>query len=335
MKNQSLPKQIQHEVISYLTYTQALLDSQQELETFLDLISPSLREKVIKHIFSKVLKENEIFKDNDDLIDYLTRKLQTKIYQPEEGIVGQGEEGDKIYFIAKGGCNVHIRNRHNSKVKVNTLEPGDLFGEVAIINSCKRTASVTANNYSTISNLDKETFFYVFSKFPDAYNALKKGRKRYQDEWKIFMKDNLRYIDYIKKCKEDTIEEITYYLKEQMYSAGDMIFRSGSPIDKVYFVASGEVDIIVKIGNREVILDVLYQSCNIGEYGVLGDFSHTFGCRARKNGTHMVYIPKEEINKLRGIFKDFNKETEICKNYLENSGLPLVDFRLYRNLDEK
>lgn len=61
MKNQGVPKQIQQEVIGYLTYTQALLSSQQELETFLTLVSPSLREKVIKHIFSEVLKENNIF----------------------------------------------------------------------------------------------------------------------------------------------------------------------------------------------------------------------------------------------------------------------------------
>jgi hypothetical protein len=103
MKNQGVPKQIQQEVIGYLTYTQALLSSQQELETFLTLVSPSLREKVIKYIFSEVLKENNIFAGDDLLIDYLTRKLTTKIFQPEEQIVSQGEEGDKIYFIAKGG----------------------------------------------------------------------------------------------------------------------------------------------------------------------------------------------------------------------------------------
>ena len=103
MKNQNLPKELQHEVIGYLTYTKALLDSQQELETFLSLISPSLKEKVIKYIFSEVLRENPIFKDNDELIDYLTRKLNTKVYQPEEQIVSQGDDGDKVYFIAKGG----------------------------------------------------------------------------------------------------------------------------------------------------------------------------------------------------------------------------------------
>lgn len=281
------------------------------------------------------MRENEIFKGDEQLIDYLTRKLETKIYQPEEHIVSQGDEGDKIFFIAKGGCNVYIRNRHNAKVKVNVLVPGDLFGEVAILNGCRRTASVTANNYSTIAHLSKDTFNNVFNKYPDTLKALKDGRKNYQDEWKIFMKDNLKYFDYVKNCSDQTVEELTYYLREEMYQAGDVIFKAGQEVNKVYFIASGEIDIIVKIGRKEVLLDCLYQACNIGEYGVLGDYRHTFTAKAKKNATHMIYIPKDAISACRDRFKDFYKETEKCKEYLETSGLPLVDFRLYRNYSSK
>ena len=335
MKNQSLPKEIQHEVIGYLTYTQALLDSQQELETFLSLISPSIKEKVIKHIFSKVLKQSEIFKDRDSLIENLTRKLVTKIFQPEEHIVSQGEEGDKIYFIAKGGCNVYIRNRYNIKVKVRVLDPGDLFGEVALLNGCRRTATVTANNYSTIAYLDKENFERVFNKDQDALKTLKEGRAKYQDEWKLFVKENLRFVDYIKHCSDKTVEHITYYLKEEVIEAGSVIFRAGTPVDKLYFIAEGEVDIIVKIGKKEIILDTLYQACNIGEYGILGDYRHTFSAKARKKPVQLFYISKEALNICLDKLDDLREQAQKCMEYLEGSGLPLVDFRLYRNVQSK
>uniref|UniRef100_A0A7S3K652 Cyclic nucleotide-binding domain-containing protein n=1 Tax=Euplotes crassus TaxID=5936 RepID=A0A7S3K652_EUPCR len=330
MKNQHLPRQLQHEVIGYLTYTQALLTSQQELETFLGLISPSLREKVIKYIFTNVLQENPVLGKNKKLIDYITPRLTTNIFQPEEKIVSQGEAATKIFFIAKGGCHVYIQNRNNEKVKVNTLVPGDLFGEVAIINGCNRTATVTANNYSTIAYLEKDEFYLVFSKYPDEFNALKEGRKNYQDEWKVFLKENLKFFSFIKNCRDETVEELTYYLRDDIYNAGDMIFSAGSQIDKTYFIANGEVEILVKIGHKEVILDVLYQACNIGEYGILGDFKHTFSGRAKKNGTHMVYLTKQSLEKCRIKFPELYSETERCREYLEQSGLPLVDFRLYR-----
>lgn len=208
MKNLSINKDIQSEVVGYLTYTQPLLDSQQELETFLSLISPSIKEKVIKEIFSKVLKEGTIFRSRDKLIENLTRKLSTKIYQPEEHIIMQGEEADKIYFIAKGGCNVYIRNQNKIKVKVNTLKPGNHFGEVALLNGCRRTATVKASNYSTIAHLTKLEFVNLFSKEPDALRALKDECKRYQDEWKKFLKTCLRNICYFDDISEEALEEV-------------------------------------------------------------------------------------------------------------------------------
>ena len=211
MKNLKVSKEIQDDVIGYLTYTQALLDSQQELEVFLSYVSPSIKEKVIKHIFSQVLREGEIFKSNDSLIDSLTRKLITKIYQPEEHIINQGEEGSQVYFIARGGWNVYIRNKIGFKIKANTLHDGDLFGEVALLNGCRRTATVKASNYSTIAHLTKESFNHIFNKDPEALKLLKAGRKKYQDEWKLFQKENLKHVDYMKPLSDDIIEEISYY----------------------------------------------------------------------------------------------------------------------------
>jgi CRP-like cAMP-binding protein len=178
-------------------------------------------------------------------------------------------------------------------------------------------------------------FNNIFNKYQDALKVLKDGRKNYQDEWKIFMKDNLRYIDYIKNMKEETIEELTYFLREEIYQAGDIIFKSGEPVNKLYMIANGEIDIIVKIEKKEVILDALYQACNIGEYGVLGDYKHTFTAKARKNGTHMIFLTKDSLEHCSEKFDDLSKEIDICKDFLENSGLPLVDFRLYRNLGSK
>ena len=134
MKNQGISKQLQSEVIGYLTYTRSLLNSQQELETFLSLVSPSLKQKIIKHIFSEALKDNPIFKNRPWLINSLTLRLATKIYQPEEEVVRQGENTTDVYFIAKGGCEVSIQDANNQKEIVNTLEAGNLFGEVAVLN---------------------------------------------------------------------------------------------------------------------------------------------------------------------------------------------------------
>ena len=153
MKNLTIPHEIQSDVHSYLIYTDGLLDSQSELETFLSWISPSLKEKIISHIFSWSIKNNDVFKGRKLLIELWSKSLDILICKPEDIIIKEGDEPDNLYFIVKGGWNVYTRNRANLSDKTNVLKEGDYFGEVAIINNCKRTATVKSNNYSTLAYL--------------------------------------------------------------------------------------------------------------------------------------------------------------------------------------
>lgn len=87
MKSIRLQDADQIKIISFLTYTQSVYSSQKELEVLLDMISPSLKLIVLSHIFHSVMHEKTIFKNNPDLINYITSKLDTKIYQPEVTIL--------------------------------------------------------------------------------------------------------------------------------------------------------------------------------------------------------------------------------------------------------
>lgn len=64
MKNMKLPEKLQSRVIRFLRYTNTLLESQKELEIFLEMIPPSLREVVIMIIFEKLLKDKMPFMNN-------------------------------------------------------------------------------------------------------------------------------------------------------------------------------------------------------------------------------------------------------------------------------
>ena len=102
MKNILLPEKIQMRVLAFLRYTNTLLESQKELETFLAMISPSLRQSVMKVIYAELLKDKMAFLNNPLAIIFLTRKMDTKIYMPESTLMTQGEMADLMYFIAKG-----------------------------------------------------------------------------------------------------------------------------------------------------------------------------------------------------------------------------------------
>jgi Na+-transporting NADH:ubiquinone oxidoreductase subunit NqrC len=61
MKQMDLPPKFQTKVQEFLIQTQGTKSEQDQLKEFLDMISPSLREKVSILIFSKVIQKNKRF----------------------------------------------------------------------------------------------------------------------------------------------------------------------------------------------------------------------------------------------------------------------------------
>mmetsp|Transcript_36982 Transcript_36982/g.35697 ORF Transcript_36982/g.35697 Transcript_36982/m.35697 type:complete len:132 (-) Transcript_36982:1846-2241(-) len=67
MKNIDLDSKVQGDVRDYFIFTQSTLDQQQDLNRFLELISPSLKIKVQRCVFLKILKSNKVLAKVNDL----------------------------------------------------------------------------------------------------------------------------------------------------------------------------------------------------------------------------------------------------------------------------
>jgi hypothetical protein len=114
MSNMGLCGPVKHKVRMYLLNTQATQDQQEELEDFLNNISPSLKFKVLVHIFSGTLRSNFVFSyligeySEEAVIPSIVQNLEIQLTVPETEIVKQGDDPfvngaePDIYFIAKG-----------------------------------------------------------------------------------------------------------------------------------------------------------------------------------------------------------------------------------------
>mmetsp|Transcript_20303 Transcript_20303/g.19989 ORF Transcript_20303/g.19989 Transcript_20303/m.19989 type:complete len:235 (+) Transcript_20303:391-1095(+) len=149
MKNIRLPLYLQKKVRDYLFYTQSNLETQRELEDFQTMISPSLKLEVTRHIFLQVLISNPIFGDNPELNEMVIEKVSVNSYPPEAIITQQGGNPDGMYINSKGELAVLVKDEYNKQSFVRILESGDIFGEVALIAECPRTATVQCLNYCT------------------------------------------------------------------------------------------------------------------------------------------------------------------------------------------
>lgn len=144
------------------------------------------------------------------------------------------------------------------------LLPGDVFGEIALLCGCQRTATVKTYIYSTIARLKKHHFDTVCSVYTWFQDRLKQKMKGYKDNLRVFSMKLIKSVDYLNDISKSTLEEVSYHLQQQHYEQNKVMFRAGEPIDAIYFVVSGVVNICVNVNDREVIIDSINQGCSVG-----------------------------------------------------------------------
>ena len=65
---------------------------------------------------------------------------ELRAYEPGQSIVERGEPGDAMYIILRGIAEVDVGGRHHA------LQPGEFFGEMALVAGRKRMATVKAKD---------------------------------------------------------------------------------------------------------------------------------------------------------------------------------------------
>jgi len=83
--------------------------------------------------------------------------LPRKAFAPGELIVREGEKGDAAYMIIAGRCRAFRKTENGGEETLATMEPGDVFGEMALILYEPRAASVVALEAVTVLVLDAAT----------------------------------------------------------------------------------------------------------------------------------------------------------------------------------
>jgi voltage-gated potassium channel len=85
------------------------------------------------------------------------------VYTPGDTIVKAGELGFDMYFISKGSVDVLSADELTHYA---TLTDGQFFGEIALLLSTPRTATIRAREYCDLYRLNKETFDRILNRYP-------------------------------------------------------------------------------------------------------------------------------------------------------------------------
>ena len=155
---------------------------------------------------------------------------------------------------------------------VRGLEQGDYFGEVALIYSTPRTATVKSSNYCTLASLNSKSFLDLCNNFPEILEKMRERALKHDDPWKKFKAALLSKIEYFEEQTKDPefLEEIIYSMQEEYIEKGIEIASPDQDMEQIIFIVEGRADVVVydQEGNEKII-DILNQGDVIGQYSAL------------------------------------------------------------------
>ena len=266
-------------------------------------------------------------------------------------IFREGDLGENFYHIAEGKAGVYLHYGEADEKKLTDMLPGQYVGEMAVINTWPRSATVVAEEDLKALEIGENELNEYFTQYPDKILSIMKqigGRIRTlteeYEEVTAFLKEkqdaaapkNDGFLAKMRKYREiseaakkakirSAEEEIpigTFThsdagpLPVVEYSKGTIIFRQGEVGNYMYAVEAGSVGIYTNYGTSlEKKLTDLYANSFFGEMSLLDMEPRSATAVAEEDGTVVEIIRPEDLEKL---FQSNPMEVDMILSHLSN-----------------
>jgi len=106
-----------------------------------------------------VLRKHPIFSDLDpEAFDQLCRYAKHTTLKRGTTIVSKGDPGNSLIAVISGTVKISVTSSDGRSAILNLIGPGEIFGEVAVLDGQARTADATANTNCEIYIIDRRDF---------------------------------------------------------------------------------------------------------------------------------------------------------------------------------
>ncbi|XP_069037153.1 cGMP-dependent protein kinase 1 [Lepisosteus oculatus] len=237
-------------------------------------------------------------------------------------LITEGDVGSLVYVMEEGKVEVT-----KDGLKLCSMGPGKVFGELAILYNCTRTATVTALTHIKLWAIDRQCFQTIM---------MRTGLIRHTEYMEF-----LRSVPSFQSLQEDVLSKVADVLEETHYSEGDYIIRQGASGDTFFIISKGKVKVTQqKAANEEpAFLSSLSRGDWFGEQALKGEDLRTANVIAAEEVTCLV-IDRESFRQLIGGLEDVTNrvyDSAEAKAKIEAetnffSSVSLSDFRIISTL---
>jgi nitric-oxide synthase, bacterial len=201
----------------------------------------------------------------DQELEQIAAQVTPSTASPGELILREGEVGDRMYVIERGSVQVLTTSFDGSDLVLARLEPGQWFGEQALLpgGTGRRNASVRALEPCGLLVLSRELLHHALARNSKLLDQLRaKG-----EEQRALRTGKLREGAFASLG----LGSGAGGYRIEHYPAGAAVFHQRDPGDRLYLILSGRAKVKYTEGGRESVLAELLAGQFFGELAILRD----------------------------------------------------------------
>uniref|UniRef100_A0A8C7PSU4 Protein kinase cGMP-dependent 1b n=1 Tax=Oncorhynchus mykiss TaxID=8022 RepID=A0A8C7PSU4_ONCMY len=175
-----------------------------------------IKEAILDNDFMKNLELSQI----QEIVDC----MYPVEYATDSCIIKEGDVGSLVYVMEDGKVEVT-----KESMKLCTMGPGKVFGELAILYNCTRTATVKTLTNVKLWAIDRQCFQTIMMRTGLIKHA----------EYMEFLKS----VPTFQGLSEEILSKLADVMEETHYGDGEYIIRQGARGDTFFIISKGKVNV--------------------------------------------------------------------------------------------
>ncbi|ORY80518.1 hypothetical protein BCR37DRAFT_71687 [Protomyces lactucae-debilis] len=188
----------------------------------------------------------------EELIELILNRMRSRMVEPGDEICKEGEEAKAMYWIIRGTVAVVSRDGES---KFAELHAGQFFGEIGVLFSCARTASILAQTKCLLMALTLEDLQQVLPRFPNIERAIREeAQERLELTRKLkysakrgeatSLRERILAVPMFADLPPDILHFLGLKIKPANFAPFTPILVQDMPGREIYFIVSGSVEVI-------------------------------------------------------------------------------------------
>uniref|UniRef100_A0A1A7W7V9 cGMP-dependent protein kinase n=1 Tax=Iconisemion striatum TaxID=60296 RepID=A0A1A7W7V9_9TELE len=178
-----------------------------------------------KELIKDAILDNDFMKNLElSQIQEIVDCMYPVDYGKDACIIKEGDVGSLVFVMEEGKVEVT-----KEEMKLCTMGPGKVFGELAILYNCTRTATVRTLTHVKLWAIDRQCFQTIM---------MRTGLIKHAE----YM-DFLKSVPTFQGLSEETLSKLADVMEETHYEDGEYIVRQGARGDTFFIISKGKVNV--------------------------------------------------------------------------------------------